>query len=308
MNDFLVTIFTPSYNRAKTLPELYDSLLQQTYRNFEWIIVNDGSNDNTNELVEKWLKENRISIVYIEQSNNGKHIAMNVAVAKAKGILFTTVDSDDYLIPNALKILVDVWKRIPEDEWELYSSVKSKCFDATTGEKLGKTIPGKKMVSSYLDATYKFKLKCEMQALTRIDVLKEFPNPAIMGGPQNGGLRFYPESIWQELAARKYKTIFIEEATCAYRQDSSESLLGRGKKYDRYRENIYLWYHIINDNFDYFWWDPKQFIKAYIGITMDSIFNGYSLRKMFGLINSPLKRYMLTFFLPLGYVAYLMKK
>ena len=144
--------------------------------------------------------------------------------------------------------------------------MKARCFDPTTGNSVGKDVPQEHHICSYLDAKYKYKFDSEMVSMTRIEVLKEFPNPDIRGGAQHGGLRFYPEGIWQDLAARKYKTFFINDLLCGYTQDNSESLLGRGKKYNRYRENIYLWPHVVNDNLDYFRYDPKSFIKAFIGI------------------------------------------
>lgn len=308
MEDKLISVFTPSYNRASTLPMLYSSLVSQTYKNFEWIIIDDGSTDDTKNLVESWINENTINIRYFFQDNNGKHIAMNNAVNKAKGFFFTTVDSDDFLDSKALEILINAWNEIPEIDWNHFISVKSNCFDTNSGECLGPVFGSGQLVANYLDARYKLKINVEMQSMSRTEALKEYPNPNITGGQKNGGLRYYPETIWQDLAARKYKTKFISETTCGYRTDSPETLLGRGKKYNRYRENFHLWKHIINDNSDYFWYSPKEFIKSYIGISMDSFFNKYSISKMIGGINTIPKRIICILFIPLGYIAYLIKR
>ncbi len=304
----MVSVFTPTFNREKTLPRLYESLKKQTYTEFEWIIVNDGSSDRTDELARAWVTEGLIKITYITQENNGKHIAMNRAVKVAEGFFFTTVDSDDVLLPDALEILVQAWNDIPPDDWSKYISVKSDCIDMMTGKKLGPVFDGGRIMCNYLDARYKKKINYEMQSLTRLDALKEFPNPEIIGGPHNGGLSFYPETIWQDLAARKYDTIFIDKCTYAYQRDSSESLLGRGKKYNRYRENIYLWTHIINDNMDYFFYDPKEFIKAFVGISMDGVFNRFSIRRILALVNSAGKRIGVFVFYPIGYLCYLRRR
>lgn len=306
--EVIISVFTPTFNREKTLLRLYESLRNQTFKEFEWIIVNDGSTDQTDELVKKWRDENYVRIIYIKQENNGKHIAMNRAVKSAKGQFFTTVDSDDYLLPDALAILIQTWHNIPTNEWRQYVSVKSDCIDMKTGEKIGPTFPGGKIICNYLDARYKKKINYEMQSLSRVEVLREYPNPEILGGPQNGGLRFYPETIWQDLAARKYETIFIDKCTCAYQRDSSESLLGRGKKYNRYRENIYLWSHILNDNMDYFIYKPSEFIKAMIGISMDGIFNGLSVKEILSRLNKKRTRFLVLLLYPLGYCAYLAKR
>ena len=308
MNEYKISVFTPSYNRAHTLPKLYTSLVAQTYSNFEWIIIDDGSNDNTEELVQKWIEEEKIRIIYKKQSNNGKHIAMNYAVAIASGEFFTIVDSDDYLREDALEILMGAWEEIPQKEWGNYIAIKANCFDTQTGMNLGPSFMNGSLVCNYLDARYKHRVNAEMQSLIRIEALKEYPNPNILGGAQNGGLRYYPETIWQDLAARKYLTKFITTPTCGYRTDSSESILGRGKKYNRSRENIFLWKHIINDNSDYFWNAPKEFVKANIGVSMDTLFNESSLFCMLKDINTLKKRIICFCFIPLGYIAYLIKK
>lgn len=230
----LVTVFTPTYNRQKQLKGLYDSLCSQTFQDFEWLIVDDGSEDNTADVVKEWIEEEKINIRYHYQQNNGKHIAMNWAVANAKGTLFVTMDSDDVFRDDGIKIMVNAWKSIPDEQKETIASVKARCFDPATGKPVGRDIPHEHQMCSYLDAKYKYKFDSEMVSMTRIDVLKEFPNPDIRGGYKNGGLRFYPEGIWQDLAARKYKTLFINDQICGYTQDNSESLLGRGKKYNRY--------------------------------------------------------------------------
>ena len=92
----LVTVFTPVYNRKNLIGNLYQSLLSQTYKNFEWIIVDDGSTDDIDEIIKSYQNEDRILIRFIKQENGGKHRAINNGVLHAKGELFYIVDSDDY--------------------------------------------------------------------------------------------------------------------------------------------------------------------------------------------------------------------
>ena len=92
------TVFTPTFNRARTLPLIFgcNSLCKQTYRNFEWLVVDDGSTDDTLQLIRQWKKEMGFPIRYYSQKNSGKHVARNYGVAaKARGELFFTLDSDD---------------------------------------------------------------------------------------------------------------------------------------------------------------------------------------------------------------------
>ena len=99
----MITIFTPTYNRAHTLPRLYNSLKNQSNKNFIWLIVDDGSNDETKTLVQGFVNEKIIEIRYIPQSNKGKHIAINNGLKNTHTEYFCVIDSDDYLAENAIQ-------------------------------------------------------------------------------------------------------------------------------------------------------------------------------------------------------------
>lgn len=107
----MLTIFTPTYNRAYILPKLYDSLCRQTVQDFEWILVDDGSTDNTESLAQQWLEDNIINMRYIRQKNSGKSIAHNRGVKEANGELFVCVDSDDYLIDSSVAEIEAIWQK-----------------------------------------------------------------------------------------------------------------------------------------------------------------------------------------------------
>lgn len=107
MFKYKITLFTPTYNRAYILETLYRSIQRQTFRDFEWLVVDDGSSDNTEELVRSWMKEdNFFPIRYYKQKNGGKCRAINYGLDLAEGELFFTMDSDDYLTDNALERVV----------------------------------------------------------------------------------------------------------------------------------------------------------------------------------------------------------
>lgn len=107
MERYKITVFTPTYNRAEYLHTLYISLISQSYTDFEWLIVDDGSTDDTESLIAAFSSERKIPIRYIRQENQGKHSAVNVGVKNAKGCLFFIVDSDDYLLQDALEKVSD---------------------------------------------------------------------------------------------------------------------------------------------------------------------------------------------------------
>ena len=106
-----LTIFTPAYNRAYTLHLGYEALLRQTSKDFEWLIIDDGSTDNTRELVESWIAENKIPIRYHYQENQGMHGAHNTAYRLINTELNTCIDSDDYMPDDAVEKIIAFWKK-----------------------------------------------------------------------------------------------------------------------------------------------------------------------------------------------------
>lgn len=114
---YKITVFTPTFNRAYIIENLYRSLQRQTYSDFEWLIIDDGSVDNTEEVFKGWLEEtNAFPIRYYKQPNGGKCRAINRALDFAEGELFFTVDSDDYLTEDALEKIATWEKRLPKTE------------------------------------------------------------------------------------------------------------------------------------------------------------------------------------------------
>ena len=105
-----ITVFTPTYNRAYCLNKCYESLKRQTNKDFEWLIIDDGSTDNTKYLVEDWIKEKKdFNIRYVYKENGGMHTAYNLAYEKIDTELSMNVDSDDFLTDTAIEDILTFW-------------------------------------------------------------------------------------------------------------------------------------------------------------------------------------------------------
>lgn len=114
---YKITVFTPTYNRAYILESLYHSLQRQTFLDFEWLVVDDGSSDETQKLFAGWCgEENPFPIRYFKQENGGKCRAINRGLKEARGELFFTVDSDDYLTDDALEKVAKWETELPNDQ------------------------------------------------------------------------------------------------------------------------------------------------------------------------------------------------
>lgn len=113
---YKITVFTPTFNRAYIIEELYRSLQRQTYSDFEWLVVDDGSTDDTQRIFRQWQNEgNFFPIRYVYQENGGKCRAINHGLQLAEGELFFTVDSDDYLTDDALEHVAKWEKELPRE-------------------------------------------------------------------------------------------------------------------------------------------------------------------------------------------------
>lgn len=110
-----LTIFTPTYNRSKFLYKLYDSLKKQEYKEFTWLLVDDGSSDNTQQVIEEFVSDNILDIKYVRQNNSGKHIAFNRAIELCDSDYFLCIDSDDYIKDkNSIKKILTDMKSLDE--------------------------------------------------------------------------------------------------------------------------------------------------------------------------------------------------
>ncbi len=115
-NDKLITVFTPTYNRAWLLHRVYESLVRQTNQQFKWLVIDDGSTDETQAVVEAFVQENRIEITYVYKENGGLHSGYNAAIARLDTELSICIDSDDWLPDDAIERILKVWNERKADD------------------------------------------------------------------------------------------------------------------------------------------------------------------------------------------------
>ncbi len=133
----LLTVFTPAYNRAHTIGRTYESLCNQTCKDFVWLIVDDGSSDGTSALVSDWIAENSLPIYYIRQDNQGMHGAHNTAYDNITTELNTCIDSDDWMPLDAVESISNFWRENGSDKWAGFVGL-----DQTEDDKIiGKDFP-----------------------------------------------------------------------------------------------------------------------------------------------------------------------
>lgn len=205
-----ITICTPTYNRAYLLDKLYISLKNQNFGFFEWLIIDDGSLDNTEEVVNSFIEEKLINIRYIKKKNGGKHTALNVGIDKAKGELFWIVDSDDYIVEDSLNYIWNKWS-------EIENKSKFAGLSGLRGYSNGNII-GSKSNNEYIDTDtlsyrYKYRISGDKAEVYRTDVLRKFKFPEFTSE------KYVTEAVvWNRIANENLKLRFLNKVTyvCEY--------------------------------------------------------------------------------------------
>ncbi len=208
----MITIFTPTYNRAYILHRLYNSLLKQTDKKFEWVVVDDGSTDNTESLLKSWIEENKVNIRYFKQENQGKMIAHNKGVEEAKGELFVCVDSDDYLTPEATKAIQEKWD-IVKNKKKCVGIVGSRIYE--NGNFVGTGMPKNLEYATLRDLSLKYKYKGDTILVYRTEIIKKYKFPKIEGE------KFIPEGYLYDKIDQEGELAIIQEKlyVCEYLPD-----------------------------------------------------------------------------------------
>ena len=197
------TIFTPTYNRADLLPRAYESICAQNFPDLEWIIVDDGSTDNTQEIVGEWMNQADFPIKYFRQENSGRHIAINKGIELASGQLFVILDSDDWFTENSLERTKTAWGKIPVVERADCAGLWGLCA-SSDGQIIGEQFPDNDLLSDTIHLRYTHGVAGDKCHATRLDVRREFLFP-------DYGERYCPPSLVWNRIARKYKTCLVNE-------------------------------------------------------------------------------------------------
>ncbi|MDP2944403.1 MAG: glycosyltransferase family A protein, partial [bacterium] len=172
------------------------------FKDFEWLIIDDGSTDNTEILVDSWIRESILSIRYIKQENKGKHVALNLALDNARGRFFLIIDSDDYFAANALSTFLKHWQSI--EHKELFSGVFANCLNPDH-KLIGRRFPEDVYDSDFIETFYNQKVTGDKCGFFATAILRADRFPVFAGE------KFLSEAlVWNRLSL-KYKTRFINE-------------------------------------------------------------------------------------------------
>jgi glycosyltransferase involved in cell wall biosynthesis len=292
------TAFTPTRNRAHVLHRVYDSLKAQTFRDFEWLVVDNESTDDTPALMARWQAEADFPIRYIVQENRGVHVSWNRASAEARGELLLFIRSADVIVPTAMERFDAIWRSIPDGERAGYSGVTVNCIDKE--ERLvGTEFPEPVLDSNSSEIRFRYKVKGEKWGFQRVDIMRAHPLPIV-----EGYTGYMPEAIIWRAIGRQYKTRFVNERLRIYWQDQASSISG-SRMQDRALGGMLEAEALLNYDMRWFRFDPVEFLRKGAKYSRCAFHVGRSLRSQVGHLRSLPARALWLVTVPVGWLIYL---
>ena len=199
----MLTYFTPTYNRAELLVKLYESLLKQTNKDFIWLIVDDGSTDNTKNIVDTWVKSAKINIKYILKENGGKNTAIDLANKICETEFICCVDSDDFLVEEATEVLYSYFPKITENGEDIVGLVGRRAhFDLKPFSENWAT---ENDVIYFHELVEKYGYKEDTVLVFKTNIVKKYSFPKISNE------KFITESVFYNQFMFKYKLMMMTE-------------------------------------------------------------------------------------------------
>lgn len=292
--DYYFTVFTPTFNRAHLLHRVFNSLCSQSFTDFEWLIIDDGSTDHTVELVKGWQDKNLFPIRYYYQENQGKHIAWNRAADMAHGDYFLWADSDDEFVPESLELFRNSLENIPSHDRDKFYGVVALC-KFSDGSIVGGAYPPNKSVSDFIELDLR---GSEEWCCGRTKIHREIRFEEDIKGS------YLPEStIWLKIG-KKYKIALLNRPLRIYHQeaDSICHTWSPSRNAPGMRAKSRL---ILNDFIEYYWKTSVALVLRNAKVYSRSCFHlDIPIQKQFADLGNRLARLFWAITLPYGFALY----
>jgi glycosyltransferase involved in cell wall biosynthesis len=299
MYKYKFTVFTPCYNSAHTISRVIESLRIQTFKDFEWIVVDDYSNDDLYKVIEPIIDKNEFPVKYFFQEQNfGKPAAINLGVRNARGEFFLIIDSDDSFSQDALEVFNTVYEEIPLNLRDAISGITANCQDQH-GNFIGTPYPvgdDGKLICDVFDMRYKYKVEGEKWGFTKTDIMKEFPFNTTVD-------KFVTENtIWFAIAG-KYKAVFINQTLRTYYRNENPSSLGSIGEKKHPLGFVFYYQEIINKYIKKMYLSFIDMIRIYKNLIKFSIYAEMKISNTINGLNKFHKKIFAYLCIPLGYLA-----
>lgn len=225
--DKLITILTPSFNRAYAIRKLYNSLIKQSSKDFCWLVIDDGSTDNTKDIISEFINDDKIDIKYVYQENGGKHRALNNGIKSIYTEMTFIVDSDDWLTSDAVEQIVKYHQKYKNNK-EICGYSFHRCYP--DGKINGPLYKNNEYISNYIQCRLNERIIGDKAEVYYTRCLKEFPFLEV------NGEKFLVESyVWAQMAM-KYNTVYINKSI--YIGDYLNDGLTKNRYINKYKSPI----------------------------------------------------------------------
>ena len=302
MKDCKITIVTPTYNRAHTLPRAYESLKKQTFKGFKWLIMDDGSTDNTEELVKEFQTENLVDIEYRRNQNSKKFYTVFKAIESVKTDYFTVLDSDDAYVENALELMFEAVKNLNE---EFISATFHSQFP--DGKIVGTSFP-ENLDGSILEMRYKYKVRGDKHTVfitqPYLKYLSKFDYEFYKG-------KYAPQKIFYQIYdGDGMKSRFVNQIVRIYYQDLND---GDSMSADRIKPSSYLGLRnghlsFLNSYGIQLWHYPIPLLRNLVGYQLYSHLLKINLKNSTLQITNKSHRILSVLIFPFSYLLLLQKE
>ncbi len=294
----LFTVYTPTFNRAHTLHRVFESLQAQTCRDFEWLVIDDGSTDGTAELMARYQTEVGFPVRYLQEPHRGAHHVHNLSLRESHGELWLKLDSDDGCLPDALERLQHHWENIPAAERAAFSGVTGLCRDQD-GQLVGMRFPCDPLDCTAAELEYRHKVSGEKWGFLRLNVLRQFPYPSDVPG------NFIPESfIWCQIS-RHYMTRHINEELRIYWMDAPSLVHGRSNPRTNAAGHSLMFKMVLDLESGWFFIAPLRLLRAATQYSRFAWLSGVGLMRQFRELKSAGGRLLWLLTLPSGWGMWL---
>lgn len=301
----MITICTPTYNRAYILDRPYKSLKAQSSKNFKWLIIDDGSNDNTEEVVRNFQKHcNEFEIEYHKKANGGRHTALNYSYQFIKTEYVLNLDSDDALMDDAvekLEKLIEIVKK--QENYEKIWQISCRSLDSENGDLVGEKYPDD--INSF-DEKKRRKIFAnvsgEKHNCRKVSILKEYPFPIY------DGIKFVTENTVWDLINREYDSYCTNVPISLYYQNMSDSLTSGNMHSITNHKSAYNYYvFVLNNLVDQIHYN-KNVIKSFPNIPKHAMLAGVPVKQVLRDLDAMLSKAMVLFCYPVAWSYLKIKK
>lgn len=292
-----LTVLTPTYNRAHTLHRLYESLLRQEFKDFDWVVIDDGSTDGTEDLIKQYKNDAWFPIHYYYKENGGKHTALNFAYDKIESPYVHIMDSDDALTDNALQLIKNNWDSIPEEDYDRFWCVSGLLINSQTGKILGKPWPkGINQLKGRAQHRVIVRYPGDKSCCRKLSVLKQFPFPTFPD------VKFVSEGmVWGQIN-KLYDQYCTNDVFRIYYTDSEDSLAsGKMHSTTRWRTYFYVARFYVNELFDQITYNPA-IIRSIVSMARCALLSHTSYKESMEGLNAWYKKVLVTLSYPVAWI------